>query len=50
MVKKSYRQVLDEDTWVDLDGFVETDSQHRVKMDDLSARLKIHFLIKYRGC
>ena len=39
--EKSYRQGLDEDTWVDLDGFVEMDSQHRVKMDDLSVRLKI---------
>ena len=26
---------------MDLDGFVETDSQHRVKMDDLSVRLNI---------
>ena len=32
---------------MDLDGFVETDSQHRVKMDDLSVRLKIYFVIKY---
>ena len=39
--QQSYRQGLDEDTWVDLDDFVETDLQHRVEMDDLSVRLKI---------
>ena len=33
---------------MDLDDFVETDSQHRVAMDDLSVRLRI-FIIKYRG-
>ena len=47
-VSKSYRQGLGEDTLVDLDDFVETDSQHRVAMDDLSVRLRI-FIIKYRG-